>query len=71
MYEMNQIGDYPNVNLYRDTKTKETIKLQRKSATESQVLLKNDGILPFKNKNFSKIAVIEKDAFEQDCINSF
>ena len=41
--------------------------LQRKVATESQVLLKNEGILPLKKQKISKIAVIGNDAFEQDC----
>ena len=67
MYKMNQMENYPSVDLYRETKTEEKIKLQRKAATESQVLLKNDGILPLKNKNFSKISIIGNDAFEQDC----
>ena len=69
MYEMNQMKDYPSVDLYRNTVTEEKVKLQRKAATESQVLLKNDGILPLKT-HFSRIAVIGNDAFAQDCINS-
>ena len=70
MYEMNQMENFPSVDLYRETITKKKIKLQRKAATESQVLLKNDGILPLKKQKFSKIAVIGNDAFEQDCLNS-
>ena len=67
MYQMNQIDNYPNVDLYRETKTEEKKKLQRKAATESQVLLKNDGILPLKKQNIKKLAIIGNDAFEQDC----
>ena len=67
MYKMKQMKDYPSVDLYRETKTKEKIQLQRRAATESQVLLKNEGILPLKNQNIAKIAIIGNDAFEQDC----
>ena len=70
MYQMNQMEDYPNIDLYKETKTEENKKLQRKAATESQVLLKNDGILPLKNQKISKIAVIGNDAFQQDCIGA-
>jgi beta-glucosidase len=59
--------DYPNVDLYKETKNDENKNLQRKAATESQVLLKNEGILPLKNKGLSTIAIIGNDAFEQDC----
>lgn len=64
---MNQMEDYPNVDLYKETKNDENKKLQRKAATESQVLLKNEGILPLQTKNLSIIAIIGNDAFEQDC----
>jgi beta-glucosidase len=67
MYQMNQMEDYPNVDLYKETKNDENKKLQRKAATESQVLLKNEGILPLQSKNLSIIAIIGNDAFEQDC----
>ena len=67
MYQMNQMEDYPNVDLYKETKNDENKKLQRKAATESQVLLKNEGILPLQTKNLSIIAIIGNDAFEQDC----
>jgi beta-glucosidase len=49
MYQLNQMENYPKVDLYKETKTEERKNLQRKAATESQVLLKNDGILPLKN----------------------
>ena len=66
MYKMKQMYDFPSVDLYRDTKTEEFIKLQRQAATESQVLLKNEGILPL-DKNIKKIAVIGSDSRKQDC----
>lgn len=67
MYQMNQMEDYPNIDLYKETKNDENKNLQRKAATESQVLLKNEGILPLKKKDLSTIAIIGNDAFEQDC----
>lgn len=67
MYQMNQMDNYPEVNQYKDTKTEERIKLQRRAATESQVLLKNeDNILPL--KNVKKIAVIGNSAQDRDCL---
>ena len=65
MYKMNQIEGYPDVNLYNETINDERIELQRKAATESQVLLKNDGILPL-NESIGNIFVIGDDAFEGD-----
>ena len=70
MYQMNQMEDFPDIDLYKEVKTEETKKLQRNAATESQVLLKNEGILPLKKQKISKIAIIGNDAFEQDCIGS-
>ena len=67
MYQMNQMENFPNVNMFYPTNTEEKKKLQRKVATESQVLLKNDGILPLKIKSISKLAVIGNDAFDRDC----
>ena len=67
MYQMNQMENFPEINLYRDTLTEERIKLQRKAAAESQILLKNeDNILPL--KNIRTIAVIGNDAQERDCV---
>ena len=65
MYQLDQMENYPKVDLYKETKTEERKNLQRKAATESQVLLKNDGILPL--KNIKKIAVVGNDAMERDC----
>ena len=65
MYKMNQMENYPEIDLYKETNFKERKNLQRKAATESQVLLKNDGILPL--KNITKIAVVGNDAMERDC----
>ena len=65
MYKLNQMENYPQVDLYKETKTNERKNLQRKAATESQILLKNDGILPL--KNIKKIAVIGNDALDRDC----
>lgn len=70
MYQMNQMEDYPDVNIHKKTNTEERKKLQRQVATESQVLLKNDGILPLNISNLSSIAVVGNDAFERDCIPS-
>ena len=65
MYQLDQMENYPKVDLYKETKTEKRKNLQRKAATESQVLLKNDGILPL--KNIKKIAVVGNDAMERDC----
>ena len=67
MYKLDQMEDYPKVDIYHKTNTDERKKLQRKVATESQVLLKNDGILPLKTEGIRSIAVIGNDAFERDC----
>ena len=68
MYELNQMDNFPQVQLYKETKTDERKKLQRKAATESQVLLKNeDNILPL--KDVKKIAVIGNGAQKRDCPN--
>ena len=66
MYQMNQMENFPETNLYKKTNTEERKKLQRKAATESQILLKNeDNILPL--KNIKKIAVIGNAAQKRDC----
>ena len=66
MYKMNQMENFPEINLYKETKTEERIKLQRKAATESQILLKNeDNILPL--KKVKKIAIIGNAAQKRDC----
>jgi beta-glucosidase len=66
MYQMNQMDKYPDVHLFKETKTPERIKLQRDAATESQVLLKNeDNILPL--NNIKSIAVIGNAAQKRDC----
>ena len=65
MYKMNQIKGYPDVNLYKKTINKQRIEIQRKAATESQVLLKNDGILPL-NESIKNILIIGDDAMEGD-----
>ena len=66
MYQMNQMDNFPDVHMYKDTKTEERKNLQRRAAAESQILLKNeDNILPL--KNIKSIAVIGNDAVERDC----
>ena len=66
LYQMNQMEDFPNIHVYQNTITEERKKLQRKAATESQVLLKNeDNILPI--KNVKSIAVIGNGAQKRDC----
>ena len=68
MYELNQMEFFPQTQIYKETKTKERKQLQRKAATESQVLLKNeDNILPI--KNVKKIAVIGNGAQKRECGN--
>ena len=68
MFKMNQMENFPEINIYKETKTEERQKLQRKAATESQILLKNeDNILPL--KNVKKIAVIGNAAQKRDCID--
>ncbi len=68
MYKMDQMNNYPEVNIFKQTNTTERKALQRKVATESQVLLKNDGILPLNTSKIKKISVIGNDAFERDCL---
>ena len=41
MYQLNQMENFPDIHMFRDTKTEERKKLQRDAATESQILLKN------------------------------
>ena len=66
LYQMNQMEDFPNIHVYQNTITDERKKLQRKAATESQILLKNENnILPL--KGIKKIAVIGNAAIERDC----
>ncbi len=66
MYELNQMDNFPQTQLYKETNTNERKKLQRKAATESQILLKNeDNILPL--KDVKKIAVIGNGAQKRDC----
>ena len=66
LYQMNQMEDFPNIHVYQNTITDERKKLQRKAATESQILLKNeDNILPL--KDIKTIAVIGNGALERDC----
>jgi len=64
MYKLDQMDNYPEVNLYVDTNTKENAALNRKVGADSNVLLKNaDNILPLKkSKKVKKIAVIGKDS---------
>nr|ANS13824.1 BGL3 [Pecoramyces ruminantium] len=64
LYKLDQMDDYPEVNLYVDTNTKENAALNRKVGADSNVLLKNaDNILPIKkSKKVKKIAVIGKDS---------
>ena len=54
MYKMDQMNNYPKVNIFQQTNTTERKALQRKVATESQVLLKNDGILPLDTSKIKK-----------------
>ena len=66
MYKMNQMDDYPEVNLYNYTRKNESIKIQKEAAIESQVLLKNEkNILPLQND--TKIVVIGNISIRRDC----
>ena len=70
MYQMGQMEFFPETDLYKDTITENRKKLQRRAATESQILLKNeDNILPLKRENINSIAVIGNDAEKRDCLN--
>ena len=73
MYQLNQMDDFPKKDLWVETKTEERRLLQKQAATESQVLLKNDGILPLKKDydtfTLTKLAIIGNAAFPRDCIN--
>ena len=74
MYQLNQKPDekdgYPSVDLYKYTITEEKKALQRLAATESQVLLKNNGVLPIDVKTLKtkrrKVAIIGSDAKNRD-----
>ena len=66
MYELNQMENFPDIHLFNNTINDERIALQRKAATESQILLKNeDNILPL--QNITTLGVIGNDALERDC----
>ena len=66
MYQFNQMDNFPQRQIYKETKTDARKNLQRKAATESQVLLKNkDNILPI--KDVKTIAVIGNGAQKRDC----
>lgn len=70
MYKMNQMENYPEVDLNKEIKPNEMKIIQKEAAIESQVLLKNKGnILPLNNfKNLKKIGVIGNIAIEKDCL---
>eukprot|EP00833_Pecoramyces_ruminatium_P011433 jgi/Orpsp1_1/1185465/evm.model.c7180000093884.1 len=62
LYKANQMENYPDVDLYVDTNNEENTALNRKVGADSNVLLKNDAVLPIKAGNVKKIAVVGKDA---------
>ena len=71
MYKLDQFNQkvaFPEIDLMKNTITEETKKLNREAATQSNVLLKNDNILPIKNMKNKTIAIIGNDAFESPCI---
>ena len=72
MYKLDQFSSeiqYPKIDLMKSTITDETKKLNREAATQSNVLLKNEGnILPIKNMKDKTIAIIGNDAFPSPCI---
>ena len=64
-------GGYPEINMYKETKTSARKEVQRRAAIESQVLLKNEGnTLPLDADKLKtagkKIAVIGSDAKDRD-----
>ena len=66
LYKMNQMENFPKIHIYQNTITEERKQLQRKAATESQILLKNENnTLPL--KDIKTIAVIGNAAMERDC----
>ena len=66
LYQMNQMENFQKIHIYQNTITEERKKLQRKAATESQILLKNENnFLPL--KDIKTIAVIGNAAMERDC----
>jgi beta-glucosidase len=72
MYKLNQISDgnniYPSVDINKDTQNETTIKLNRKVARDSIILLQNEeNILPI-NKNIKSIAIIGNDAIDAGCL---
>ena len=72
MYKLNQIPDgnniYPSVDINKDTQNETTIKLNRKVARDSIILLQNkDNILPI-NKNIESISIIGNDAINAECL---
>ena len=69
MYKLNQMENFPKVDIYYPTNSTRRKELQKKVATESQVLLKNDGILPLNKDTIKTIAVIGNDASERDCLS--
>ena len=69
MYKLDQMENFPKTDLTVNTVTDERIKLHRQAATESQVLLKNDGILPISNATVKKVVVVGNAAFPRDCID--
>ena len=68
MYKFNQLdSNYPDINLDNPTITDATKKINREAAGQSNVLLKNENVLPISKDKYSKIAIIGNDAFQSDC----
>ena len=66
MYKMNQMEDYPEVDLYKGIIKNESKNIQKEAAIESQVLLKNkEKILPLKKNQ--TIVVIGNISIKRDC----
>ena len=70
MYQMNQMDDYPSVDIWKNSITPERTQLQREAATQSQVLLQNnDKTLPIKLSSATKILVLGSDAKDRSACN--
>ena len=74
MYKFDQINineekKFPNIDLLKNTITRDNKKLNREAATQSNVLLKNeDDILPLRHLRGKKLAVIGNDATYSNCL---
>ena len=68
MYKFKQIkSGYPKINLAANSIRDKSKKINREAAAQSNVLLKNNDVLPLSKDKYSKITIIGNDAFASDC----